>query len=165
MTSVERREQEVSSTVTEGIAYGDPDFGDTVYNDGPEHLPQLDSGDSLLEVDPRVDPLDEGYSPPDRDPGTDRFGTTAEEQFEGESLNQRLAQEVPDVDASDIPVDEDSDDGVADPRSGRLIAPDEGAHADTEADAIAYDAGIDGGAASAEEAAMHVIGEEDALNS
>ena len=151
--------------MTEGTAFGDPDFGDTVYNDGPEHTQQLDNGDSLEDVDPRADPLDTGYSPPDFDPGTDRFGTTAQEQLEGESLDQRLAQEVPDVDAdSAFPADEDSDDGVADPRAGRLIAPDEGAHEDSDSDAVAVDAGIDGGAASAEEAAMHVVGEDDALS-
>ncbi len=49
------------------------------------------------------------------------------------------------------------DDGP-DPRAGRLVAQDEGAHPDTEADLVAQDAGIDGGAASAEEAAVHVVG-------
>ena len=42
------------------------------------------------------------------------------------------------------------------PRSGRLVAPDEGAHSDAESDAVARDVGIDGGAAGAEEAAVHV---------
>ena len=49
---------------------------------------------------------------------------------------------------------------VGDDRSGRLVSPDEGAHADTEKDLVAGDVGIDGGAASAEEAAMHVVEEE-----
>ncbi|WP_244174002.1 DUF5709 domain-containing protein, partial [Streptomyces recifensis] len=39
---------------------------------------------------------------------------------------------------------------------GRLVAPDEGAHPDTETDEVAYDVGINGGAASAEEAAAHI---------
>ena len=43
-----------------------------------------------------------------------------------------------------------------DPRSGRLVADDEGAHPDTEPDLVAHDVGIDGGAATAEEAAVHV---------
>lgn len=155
---------ESEQRVTEGTAYGDPDFGDTVYNDGPENNPQLDTPDSLLDDDLLADPLDTGYSPPDFDPGTDRFGTTAQEQLEGESLDDRLAQEVPDVSAADDPIgDPGSVDNVADPRSGRLVAPDEGSHEDTESDAVAFDAGIDGGAASAEEAAMHVVGEDDAL--
>ncbi len=49
----------------------------------------------------------------------------------------------------------------ADPRSGRLVAPDEGAHPVDVTDLLAHDVGIDGGAASAEEAAMHVVGEDD----
>lgn len=137
-------------------------FGDQVYNEGPEDAPQLDTPDSLLSDDLRADPLDTGYSPPDYEPVATRFGTTAEEEFEGESLDQRLAQEVPDVSADTDPVDDpDAEDTAADVRAGRLVAPDEGAHGDVESDAIAYDAGIDGGAASAEEAAVHVIGEDD----
>lgn len=46
-------------------------------------------------------------------------------------------------------------------RAGRLVAPDEGAHGDTEKDMLAQDVGIDGGAASAEEAAVHRIPDED----
>ncbi len=41
--------------------------------------------------------------------------------------------------------------------------PDEGAHTDLEKDLVGSDVGIDGGAASAEEAAMHVISEDDLL--
>ncbi len=43
----------------------------------------------------------------------------------------------------------------------RLVAEDEGAHADAEADLVASDVGIDGGAATAEEAAVHVVDEDD----
>ena len=53
------------------------------------------------------------------------------------------------------------DDGeVGTLRAGRLIAPDEGAHEDVDSDLIATDAGIDAGAASAEEAAMHVVDDQ-----
>jgi hypothetical protein len=52
------------------------------------------------------------------------------------------------------------DDG-ADPRAGRLVAPDEGAHPDTEPDLIGRDVGIDAGAASAEEAAVHIVDDDD----
>ena len=45
-------------------------------------------------------------------------------------------------------------------RSGRLVAPDEGAHGDEESRLIATDVGIDGAAASAEEAAMHIVDED-----
>jgi hypothetical protein len=50
---------------------------------------------------------------------------------------------------------------VGDRRAGRLVAPDEGVDVDDESDLLASDVGIDGSAASAEEAAVHVIdGEE-----
>ncbi|HEY2305007.1 MAG TPA: DUF5709 domain-containing protein, partial [Streptosporangiaceae bacterium] len=52
------------------------------------------------------------------------------------------------------------DDGP-DPRAGRLVAEDEGAHPDEEADLVARDTGIDGGGATAEEAAMHVVDDDD----
>ena len=43
------------------------------------------------------------------------------------------------------------------PRAGRLVEPDEGLESDREKDMIAYDAGIAGAGASAEEAAIHVV--------
>jgi hypothetical protein len=42
---------------------------------------------------------------------------------------------------------------------GRIVEPDEGAHTDVDADAVAYDAGAAGGGASAEELAMHEVRE------
>jgi hypothetical protein len=42
-----------------------------------------------------------------------------------------------------------------------LVAPDEGAHPDEEADLIGRDVGIDAGAASAEEAAIHIVDDDD----
>jgi hypothetical protein len=124
--------------------------------------PQLDNTDTLLGQDLRSDPLDAGYSPPDYEPKSTRFGTTAEEQRVGETLDQRLAEEEPDVSTDDLPEgDFDEIDSLPDARAGRLYAPDEGAHVDEESDAVAFDAGISGGSASAEEAAVHVIGEDD----
>ena len=52
------------------------------------------------------------------------------------------------------------DDGP-DRRAGRLGAEDEGAQPDGEADLVAHDAGIDGGAATAEEAAIHAVDDDD----
>ncbi|MYS49205.1 hypothetical protein GTW46_03850, partial [Streptomyces sp. SID6013] len=48
-------------------------------------------------------------------------------------------------------------------RSGRLVAPDEGVRTDTTKETVAQDVGIDGGAAGAEEAAMHVVEDETEL--
>ena len=132
------------------------------------------------------DLLDEGYSPPERPRGVESFGTTVAEQRQGESIEQRLAHEMPDpanafedpdagsytldryTSDSDLTGDDDPDaiaaeddflgDGeVGDRRSGRLIAPDQGSGADAESDMVAQDVGIDGAGSSAEEAAMHII--------
>jgi hypothetical protein len=78
----------------------------------------------------------------------DEFGTTAEERAAGEPLDQRLAREQPDESPDSAPDESDP--------AGRLVAPDEGAHPDTEADAIADDVGPDAGGYTAEEAAMRV---------
>ena len=51
-------------------------------------------------------------------------------------------------------------DEVGRARAGRLVAPDRGSGEDAEADLVADDVGIDGGAASAEEAAVHIIDDE-----
>ena len=126
-----------------------------------EESNQLQPGDTL---DDRgvADALDEGFVTRERWSPGQGFGNTAAEQRLGESLDQRIAQEEPDV--SDREWDEE-DDGeaheVGDRRAGRLVAPDEGAHEDDEAAALAFDVGIDGSAASAEEAAMHVIPDDE----
>lgn len=109
------------------------------------------------------DVLDEGISPPERLRGSTAKGVTAREELEGETLEERMAQEEPEVWA-DAEAERDADilDGdvggeVGAERTGRLVAPDEGAHEDTESTMIAEDEGIDGAGASAEEAAMHTI--------
>lgn len=115
-------------------------------------------------VDRGVDDLlDEGYSPPERMPSTHWIGTTAEEQHDGETLDERIRQEEPDAElASGRDPDEQWEgDLTGRERAGRLVAPDEGAHEDDEKDMVAGDVGIDGGAASAEEAAMHVVPEDE----
>jgi hypothetical protein len=122
----------------------------------------LEPADTLDSDDVRADVLDTGIDAGDRYRAATRFGTTAEEERQGESLDQLLAEEEPDVTADDDWVDDDSseDGALPDPRSGRLVAPDEGAHSDAESTAVASDVGIDGGAAGAEEAAVHVTDEE-----
>ncbi len=117
------------------------------------------------------DPLDEGYAPPDRPWVVEGLGTTANERHTGESLETRLTREVPEPDGSlgdgvgDL-VDGDGepwDDEVGVARAGRLTQQADGT---VPATLTASDVGIDGAAASAEEAAMHVIpepGDDDAL--
>jgi hypothetical protein len=94
----------------------------------------------------------EGVNPPSDRPASADFGTTAAEERAGEPLSGRLAREVPD-ETPEVPYPDES--GLA----GRLVADDEGAHADTEKDAVAHDVGTDRGGFSAEEAAMHVEAE------
>jgi hypothetical protein len=106
------------------------------------------------------DLLDEGYSPPENWSAGEGFGSTATEALQGETLEQRLAQEVPDIDPYAVPPEYVDGPEVGGVRAGRLVAPDEGSHFDLEEQLIATDAGVDGGAASAEEAAIHVVDAE-----
>lgn len=116
------------------------------------------------------DVLDEGYSPPERPLAVDDWGTTAREEAEDEDLDDRLARERPDVDADDgdgLGDASDTDgelwDGeVGEARAGRLVAGDEGGAPDDD-ELFAVDVGVDGAAASAEEAAVHVVSEESPL--
>jgi hypothetical protein len=55
---------------------------------------QFDAEDTL--IDRGVDSsLDEGYSPPEKPLGVDRWGTTAWEQSQDETIDQRIRQEEP----------------------------------------------------------------------
>ena len=140
---------------------------------------EVKDASDTLSGDPGDDPLDRGVAPPERWSAAMKFGSTADEQESGESLDQLLAEEEPDA-ALDLDDDlpeggeDDEDENEADeyvdglllddgpdPRAGRLVAEDEGAHPDNESDLVARDIGIDGGAASAEEAAVHVVEDDD----
>ncbi|TDH49422.1 hypothetical protein E2F47_20815 [Mycobacterium eburneum] len=70
-----------------------PDPGDAVN-------PDVAAGVGAEDVDEErigLDPLEEGMDPPERWTGSDRFGVSADEQRDGESLEQRLEQEEADV--------------------------------------------------------------------
>ncbi|BBX61761.1 hypothetical protein MSAS_09350 [Mycobacterium saskatchewanense] len=131
---------------------------------------QLQPEDTLIDrgLD---DVLDEGYSPPERPYGRGAFGPS-------ESMDQILAEEEPDP-ASRINVVLDEAERqrsdaferefefpaerreVGGVRAGRLVAPDHGFGEDVDEELVAEDVGISGGAASAEEAAVHIIDDED----
>ena len=129
---------------------------------------QLQPEDTL--VDRGVDDiLDEGISPPERP-----YARTVLDHPGPETLDELLAEEEPDPvsrlgnvldELNGKGAEDDSefgeDDEVGRRRSGRLVAPDAGFGEDGESELFASDVGIDGGAASAEEAAMHVIDDED----
>jgi hypothetical protein len=124
-------------------------------------LYSTDDDDQLSEEDTLIDrgvddTLDEGYSPPEK----------WKEPRDHESLDELLSEEVADpamqLGGNDDPgSDFSEDDEVGDRRAGRLVAPDQGVDVDEESDLLASDVGIDGGAASAEEAAVHVIDDEE----
>ncbi|RKN22403.1 hypothetical protein D7147_06935 [Micromonospora musae] len=120
----------------------------------------LDASDTL-DGDRISDPLDTGIAAADHWSGANRYGTTPAEERAGESLEQLLAEEEPDIDPyAEVADDEDElirRGDEQDPRAGRLVAYDEGFGDDEEPDAVAWDAGLDAGAASAEEAAVHLV--------
>lgn len=164
-----------------GVEYeyggGTGDFERGEYNPGEGGLEDtdfeddgvLDSSDTLEDSeDPYEDPLDQGILPADKWSAGERFGDTLEEEREGESLDQLLAEEEPEVDPykapaseGDLPREGPEPFDEPQPRAGRLVAEDEGAHPDREPDLVAEDVGIDGGAASAEEAAVHLTDEDE----
>ena len=129
---------------------------------------QLQPGDTLDDGD-LEDVLDRGYSPPDRAPkGYEDYPTEAE-RLQGESLDEKLAEEEPEPDPyAETDQEKGLDDGVSDEsdfldtetgdeRAGRLMDLNEGIGPDNEGSLLATDAGIDAGAATAEEAAMHIV--------
>ena len=131
----------------------------------------LDANDTL-DGNPGDDPLDRGVVTPDRWSAGVQYALKGEE--DSESLDELLAEEEPDdtVDDDEESWDEnvtDADvtrlrrDDEPDLRAGRLAATEADVYGDGDVPAVqdgellASDTGIDGGAASAEEAAMHVI--------
>ena len=126
-----------------------------------QYLSQDQDEDTLLGRETH-DPLDEGLTPPERWSPGEGFGTTAEEAARGETFEQRLAQEEPDWDPDAEWTEDDLDDGeVGVRRAGRLVDPDGGLGPDEVPELVGDDVGIDGAGASAEEAAVHIVDEEE----
>jgi hypothetical protein len=162
-----------------GTSAADRDTGDASegrelyhgYSVDDEDQPQS-SGDSLVDNRGLAEPLDEGFSPGEKWSPGEGFGNTPLEEAMGETLDQRIAQEIEEPDpyeeAERLPIEviegrEESEvtelSEAGDERAGRLVDPDEGVREDTEPAAVADDVGIDGAGASAEEAAVHIIEE------
>jgi hypothetical protein len=179
----------------------DDNFPEPVSDPAAEGLPETADDDRTAYDDvesPRIaDGPDPAALPGDEPLAVDRYGVTPEEARLGESLDYKLAQEVPedrgaqpedrsrgdDVELGSDEVDRpDPDAGLADDWAtddgsevslydrpdavpdlgrpvGRLVEPDEGAHPDREADAVAWDAGAAGGGPTAEELAIHEVEE------
>ena len=144
----------------------------TSHGDGEQELYEgysVDDEDQPSNIeglgDPDVaDELDRGYSPPEKWSAAEGYGNTPWEEEHRETIDQRVEQEVPEEDPYEAAAEVDAnefenlDDGeVGEQRAGRLVAPDEGLAEDREPDLVGEDVGIDGAAASAEEAAVHVV--------
>lgn len=130
---------------------------------GDSTVEQLQASDTLIDrgVD---DVLDEGYIAPDHWSPAQGFGNTPAEMRQGETLEMRIAQEQPEATApDDSPWNPDGESReVGSRRVGRLVDANRGEDgADTTHESVAFSVGIAGGAASAEEAAMHIIELED----
>jgi hypothetical protein len=133
-------------------------------SDNPNEVP--DESEQLDQIEPQrslidrgvEDVLDEGYSPPERYSPLIREG-------EHETLDERLEEEIPEPDPYALEEeDEILDDGeVGGERAGRLVEPNEGIGPDVESDLVGTDVGIDGAAASAEEAAVHIVPDDERL--
>jgi hypothetical protein len=120
--------------------------------------------EDVLEDDSTADVGDEGYVPQDRPWAVDDPAVSGEE----ESLDRRLGEEDPEAGEDDdgdalgdvLGTDgELRDDEVGGARAGRLAEVDAGSESapDREPDLEGFDEGRAGGAASAEEAAVHVV--------
>lgn len=126
--------------------------------DESEQLDQLQAGDSLIDrgVD---DVLDEGYIAPDRWSPAQGFGNTPAEMRQGETIEMRLKQEQPEPNPEEDDWNPNQEPRqVGRERAGRLMAVQ---GSDGESHQLGVDVGYSGGAASAEEAAMHVISDDE----
>ncbi len=147
-----------------GEASGDSTTPNESYHDySVDDENQPGDGDSLVDGRGLREPLDEGYSPPEKWSAAQGYGNTPLEEAMGEDLEQRIAQEEPEPDPYEEALKDDEYVGgeVGNLRAGRLVDENEGLGEDTEKDLVGLDVGIDGAGASAEEAAVHIIDDEE----
>ncbi|HEX6470552.1 MAG TPA: DUF5709 domain-containing protein [Streptosporangiaceae bacterium] len=116
-----------------------------------EGIPDLQDGtpEQQWASDPQEEPL-----PGDEPVGVDDYGTTADEQYEPESLDRRLARE--EAEPAAAAAGDDSAAAGEDLGPVRVVEPDQGAAPDTEKDMIAEDVGPDAGGYSPEERAVRI---------
>ena len=169
---------------TDEAAFDNDTIGDDLEVWSVDDEDQLQAEDTLIDrgVD---DILDEGFSLPERPRRSYSHGTTASEQRGHETIEERILQEEPDPftaygapddesglvgartaklggdDPDSIYADEDFVGQAGRQRSGRIVASSEDGNPAFENDVFGGDVGIDGGGASGEEAAMHIIAADD----
>ncbi|MGW7329668.1 DUF5709 domain-containing protein [Streptomyces sp. NPDC054840] len=139
--------------------------GDEVYqpHEGDDPAQAAPDMDNALDEPTLDETLDTGYSPPERPYAVNDPATTAEGRHTGETLDERLAREVPEPDGDGATWNEFADESADAPRSGpvragRLVSVDETGPV-RHISVVAHEVGVNGGAASAEEAAMHIVEE------
>jgi hypothetical protein len=149
---------------------GDEPMGDDVYQPaggGGDGVTYTGDMENALDEPGYDEMLDTGYSPPEKPRAVGAYGTTAREQREGVPLADSLAGEEPDVappggdgigDQEGMWGEPVADSLAGEERTGRLAASDEPIRLRTRL--TARDVGVNGGAASAEEAAMHTYDPE-----
>jgi Family of unknown function (DUF5709) len=120
----------------------------------------LDPADTL-EGNLSDDDVDQALDAPDRWSAGERYGTTLDEERAGESLDQQLAQEEPDIDADAYADAGSSSSYQVDLEAGPLVTDDDDVRGDEEPDLVAHAAGEPSGGGSAEEAAVHVVDDPD----
>ena len=136
---------------------------DEAVPDESEQLDQLQPAETLLDRGVS-DVLDEGYVTGENWSPAQGFGNTPAEMRKGETFEMRIAQELPEPVKDETPWNADQSEPreVGHLRAGRLVDANDGLPGpDKEAESIGKDVGIDGGAATAEEAAMHIIDDYD----
>lgn len=135
----------------------------------------VDSANDTLSGDPGEEPVDRGVAPPSHWTAGMRYALEGEEN--SESMDELLSEQEPDVLDE---LDEEPWDENATGEEVRRLERDEGSEpralpvapvadtddisdtlVDSEGAQVARDVGIDGGAASAEEAAVHVVSDAD----
>ncbi|MDO5500357.1 MAG: DUF5709 domain-containing protein, partial [Propionibacteriaceae bacterium] len=118
-------------------------FIDEMVPDGSEQLDQMEPDRTLVDRGP-VDPMEEGYIPPDDWSVAEGFGNTAAEMRQGETLEQRIKQEEPEREP-EAEGETLNDHEVGHRRAGRLVDANQGYPGeDRESQLIGRDVGIDG---------------------
>lgn len=126
------------------------DFDEQVPEES-EQLDQLETDRTLMSED-TADPMISGYTAPDHWSAAEGFGNTATEMAEGESLDQKLAEERPEPDP--YAPDEDRIEASTDSTVGDELA-------DTPGEALLASPAVDG----AEEAVVDDVDVDDLASS
>ncbi|WP_241668454.1 DUF5709 domain-containing protein [Pedococcus bigeumensis] len=151
------------------------DLGSVSLDDG------VDAGSGQDELLDSSEGDNEPSSPPDLQPRATEWGTTATEQGQEETIEQRIRQEVPDPDSAygapdnegglddeprvggtdpdSIEADDDylGDEEVGAAGVGQLTDPDEGEGPDVDSELVGDESDASGDVLSPEEAAMHIV--------